>query len=149
MEPDEGMTPEEAAQLRVDAGVEKLDADLGPIWVHRVDLAALDMTSASNCVAAQLFGEYSEGVGALWPDAPRSPAHYLSGYCCKLCHGDEEQYNADQVVKAAENAANPCCDDLARAHGFLGDDEAEIYYDELQTAWTTTIERLRQGRPNQ
>lgn len=150
MEANEGMTPEEAheaeVQARVDRGVEKLDADLGPIWPSRIDLPALDMASASNCVAAQLFGGYNDGVAALWPDAPPIPARYLRPYCCDLCHGDEAEYNADQAIKAAENAANPSHDDLARSHGFLCDYEAEIYYDELQEVWTVTIERLRAER---
>lgn len=145
------VTPEDAAreakvQALVDRGVEKFDADLGPIWPSRIDLDALDMTSSYNCIAAQLFGEYVEGVEALWPDAARRPMHYLRNYCCQLCHGDEAEYNASQAVKAAENAANPCHDDFARSHGLLGDDEAEIYYDDLQDAWTRTITRLRQER---
>lgn len=147
----EGMTPEEEArrpelQARVDRGVEKLDADLGPIWVNRIDLAALDMTSASNCVAAQLFGEYNDGIEALWPDAPRGSGYYRRPYCCEMCHGPEDEFNAAQVIREAEHAANPCHDDLARSHGFLGDDEAEVYYDELQEVWTSTIERLRAER---
>lgn len=151
METENGMTPEEAArrselQARVDRGVEKLDADLGPIWPSRIDLPTLAMCSNVDCVCGQLFGDYNDGVAALWPDAPSSSVRYLRPYCCNLCHGDEAEYVAQQAVWAAENAANPCHDDLARDHGFLGDDEAGIYYDELLEVWTATIERLRQER---
>ena len=146
------MTPEEEArrleiQARVDRGVEKLDADLGPVWVNRVDLSNLRMYSSYTCVAAQLFGEYNEAVEALWPDAPRrSGTSYLRPYCCETCHGTEDEFNAAQAIRAAENAVNPGHDDLARSHGFLSDDEAEICYDQLQEVWTSTIERLRQER---
>lgn len=146
----EGMTPEEQARLaevqsRVERAVEKFDADLGPIWPSRIDLDALDMTSAYDCVVAQLFGEYNDGVEALWPDAAASKGWGAPGaaeYHCELCCGTREEWAARQ----AERAEKPLRDDLARSHGLLGDEDCGVYYDELQEVWASTIERLRQER---
>jgi hypothetical protein len=52
---------------RVERGAKLLD-NLGPKrWWVRIDLASLSMRDAGGCILGQLFGEYSDGVRALFP----------------------------------------------------------------------------------
>ena len=133
-------------QSRVDRGVEKLDADLGPVWVNRIDLDALNLGSSTNCVLGQLFDDYDDGVDAMWPDAPSSKPFCLGDYCCSECHGDEAEFNAELVQKRAANEQVTTRAELSASHGFVGELDADVWYDDLDTVWAATIARLRAER---
>jgi hypothetical protein len=125
------------AQARVDRGVEKLNADLGPIWPSRIDLDDLSLHDGSDCILGQLFDGYHDGTAAMWPDAPTS--RYRSAYCCDACHGSQEQYEA----RLQKDAQVQTRDELAQSHGFLDDEDNDISYSDLQEIWEETIRRLR------
>src|SRR5688500_15689704 len=131
MEINEGTRIE--AQARVDRGVEKLTADLGPVWPNRIDLDDLEMASSSGCILGQLFDDYHDGTEALWPDAPTS--RYRSAYCCEGCHGSQEQYE-EQLAKDSQIQTRT---ELARSHGFVDDEDANVDYWDLNRAWRATI----------
>ena len=50
--------------VRVARGAALLDAKR-PGWEHEIDLRRLDLGSWCDCVVGQLFGDYSDGLGAL------------------------------------------------------------------------------------
>ena len=52
---------------KVQNGIKRLDA-VGPAdWRDRINLDTLDVHSLSDCVLGQVFGDYGEGMDALFP----------------------------------------------------------------------------------
>lgn len=57
-------SPLDDAIERIERGAKLLDRH-APGWLHRVDLARLDMKSCESCMLAQLYGSYGEGQRVL------------------------------------------------------------------------------------
>lgn len=49
---------------RVSRGAALLDEKV-PGWAHRINVDTLDVESGTDCIVAQLFGDYLNGINAL------------------------------------------------------------------------------------
>jgi hypothetical protein len=51
---------------RVKRGMALLEKTHGFGWEEKIDLSALDISLGAACILGQLYGEYDDGVLALW-----------------------------------------------------------------------------------
>lgn len=63
--------------MRARAGARRLDHHFGgPQWALRVDVNALTIASAEDCILGQVFGDYSDGLEQLKLMQPGKPTMY-------------------------------------------------------------------------
>lgn len=56
---------DDTIEARVTRGAQLLDERL-PGWVDRIDLDRLNLASSCNCILGQKFGDYLDGIDALF-----------------------------------------------------------------------------------
>lgn len=82
---------------KVLVGVEKLSDDLGVLWVNRINIDFLDLSSVYACILGQCYGEYCEGLTCLGITNEDAVKY---GFCvdCSYSNDDEARVRYDELT---------------------------------------------------
>jgi len=92
----------ERLRLNVEAGASFLDKEC-PQWAYLIDLAALDVDSATCCVLGQLYGGYVNAIAMMLDGNPIGFSTGIGGLRWDISHGFFVESCTDEAVAATNS----------------------------------------------